>query len=139
MRETHREAQIPDATELPKYHDAREIVRRFGKHLPEVFLGSVTGAGGVGGDLENVPFEPAIVEVINAAGATPAHAKSVFPDTGTAQHILITAAVANNGNPPTLTQVAENDWTIGLPTQLAPNGETVFVIAYGFRADGGSL
>ena len=139
MRESYAESQMPEAVESPKYLDAKQIVRGLGRHLTESFMGVVTGAGGAGGSIVNVPFEPAIVRVVNAGGATPAVAESFFPDGDTARHVLVTAAVALNANPPVLTQVGENDWTVALPTQLAPDGEEVVVHIIGFRPVGGSL
>jgi hypothetical protein len=139
MRESYIESQIPEPTASPIYLDAQQIARGLGRHLTESFLGSVTGAGGVGGTITGVPFEPVIVRAINAAGATPAVHESFFPDTGTARHVTTAAAAAANATPPTLTQVGENNWTVTLPVGMAPNGETLLVHIIGFRPVGGSL
>lgn len=140
MRETAREIAIKTPVETPIYQDQRQIVRNLGSHLPEAFMGQVTGAGGAGGDLENVPFEPALVEVINEGGGTPTWHKFAYPAGGSALGVSVAAAAADGtANAPTLTQVAEGDWTVGLNTTVAPDGETCTVIVYGFRDVAGSL
>lgn len=137
-RETAREVAIEAAVETPIYQDQKQIVRKLGAHLTECFMGQVLGAGGAGGDLENVPFEPALVEVINEAGATPTWWK--FAMLGTPIGLTVAAAAADaTGNAPTLTQVGEGDWTVELDTTVAPDGETVTVVCYGFRDVDGSL
>jgi hypothetical protein len=106
-------------------------------HVSECYIGEVLGAGGVGGTLTEVPFQPAYVRVLNADGATPAVTEAVF-STNPA-HITVILAAALQATPVALTQVGENDWTITLPTALAPDGETVVVVAFGVRDTDGGL
>lgn len=138
-RETARESAIQDGTETPVYQDQLSIVRGLGAHLTETFMGQVLGAGGAGGSLLNVPFQPASIEVINEAGSTPAWSKYVYPG-GVGIGVLVTTATADaTSEAPALTRVAEGDWTIVLDTADAPDGETVTVIVQGFREVAGSL
>lgn len=140
-----REQSIDNNIQLPKaevpYPDQFEVAGRLCRRMEECFMGTVLGAGGVGGSLLLVPFQPAIVRCYNNLGATPAIWDSFFLDPGTAKHLVTILAVANNATPPVLTRVAANNWTIALPTQMAPNAELVLVVAYGFRSGGadGSL
>lgn len=139
MRQSYQDTQIPTPVEKPLYLDPHQIARGLCKHMTERFMGTVLGAGGAGGSLTGCPFRPAIIRVINGAGATPRVNESFFPDGGTAQHVSTTTAAATNANPPTITEVSSTSYTIGVPTQLAPNGETVIVECIGFRATGGSV
>jgi hypothetical protein len=132
------EAQIPTGVERPVYQDSRDIVRGFGQHIPEMFIGQVTGAGGAGGSLLNVPFEPILMEVINEAGATATWHK--FVNFGTPIGISIAAAAADGtANAPTVTRVGANDFTVALNTTVAPDAEVCTVICYGIRDVNGSL
>lgn len=137
-RETYIESEIPEGTESPVYLDARQIARGLGRHLPEAYLAQGTGAAGAGFDIENVPFEPAAVVALNPAGGTPTFFASLL--TPTEAHMSIAAAAADNsGDPPTITQVGANDWTVTISTTMAPDGETVTVLLLGARDVGGSL
>jgi len=139
MRDTYLDRQIPTPIQQIPQPDHSRVSRVIAKHAAERYLGTVLGAGGVGGSLLLVPFQPAILRIINAAGATPRVSESYFPAGGTARHISTILAVAVNATPPVLTQVAAGNWTIALPTALAPDGETVIVEVIGFRDVGGSL
>lgn len=140
MRETAREIAIREPVETVPYQDQRELVRRLGAHLPEAFMGQVTGAGGAGGSLLNVPFQPALIEVINEGGATPTWHKFAYPDGGSALGVSVAAAAADGtSNAPTLTQVGAGNWTIALNTTVAPDAEVCTVIVYGFKVVAGSL
>lgn len=136
-RETAREVAIQEATETPIYQDQKQIVRQLGAHLSEAYIAQGTGAGGVGFDIENVPFEPAVITAINQGGATPAVHHSVFSPTPA--HATVAAAAAANATPPTLTQVGEGDWTVTVPVGMAPNGEVVTLLIYGVRDVAGGL
>jgi hypothetical protein len=137
-RETAREVAVLEATETPIYQDQLAIVRNLGAHLTEAFIGQVAGAAGAGGDLENVPFEPALVVTLNDAGSTPTVGLFALLGAGTVG-MTVAAAAAAAAADATVTQVASGNWTIGLPTGLAPDGETVTVLAFGFRDVAGSL
>jgi hypothetical protein len=138
-REQAIDARIKTPVQEVPYPDQQEISGGLCQRMMECFMQRVTGAGGAGGSALLCPFQPAIVEVVNALGATPRYNKSYFGDGVTAQHISIILATAANANPPTLTRVAANNWTIGIPTQLAPDGEAVYVVCYGFRVSNGSI
>lgn len=136
-RETAREIAIQGATETPVYQDQRQIVRQLGAHLSESFVGQVVGAGGAGGDLENVPFEPAVIIVSEATGPTLTLSIRGGAMPADVEVLMTTGAV--NANPPVVSQVGEGDWTISLPTALAPDGDTATVLVMGLRDVGGSL
>jgi hypothetical protein len=140
-RETFMEAQIPTGVESPVYLDARQISRGLSQHLPEAFIGQVTGAGGAGGTLSGVPFDPAVVEIINEAGATPQWAKYVFLGSGTIGLSVVLAAADATANAPTVTRVPGPPVTfdVGVVTADAPDAEVVTVICYGMRDVNGGL
>lgn len=134
-RETAREVAIQDSVATPIYQDQRQIVRGLGAHLTEMYAAKVVGAGGAGGSITEVPFEPAVIEVYEPTG--PTMVKSIFAADGAVHIDAITGAA--NATPPTKTQVGEGNWTVGLPTALAPDGDTATVLIYGFRDVAGSL
>jgi len=138
MRESYAQRQIPadGAADIP-YPDYRTTIQGILKHEMEGYMGSVTGAAGAGGTLAAVPFEPAVVRVMNDAGGTPAMYDSFFSEAA-AVHTVMILAVAANANPPVLADNGDGTWDIELPTQMAPDGETVVVLVQGFRAVGGS-
>jgi len=133
------DTQIPanGAAQVP-YKDNRELINGTLRHMSETFIGKVTGAGGIGGSLLNVPFEPAEIIAINQAGGTPAYYHSVFASDA-AIHMSIILAAAANANPPTKTKVGTGNWTVGLTTQMAPDTNVVTVIVRGSRDIAGGL
>lgn len=136
-RESYMESQIPTGVESPVYLDGRQISRGLGQHLSEAYVAQGTGAGGVGFAVLNVPFEPAVIVALNPAGAAPAVHHSIFSPTPA--HTTTILAAAANATPPTLTKVADNDWTITVPVGMAPDGEVLTLLVYGVRDIGGSL
>lgn len=143
-RETARELAIADSTETAVYQDQKQIVRTLGSHVVEAYMLQGDGAGGAGVTFTGVPFEPAKLEVMNEAGATATHSIYFYPDGGTAIGVDVAAAVADGtANAPTITRVVAASgavtWTIVVPTAVAPDGETVTVLATGFRAVASSL
>lgn len=138
-RESAREVAIQDATSTPIYQDQRQIVRQLGAHLAECFIAQGDGAGGAGFEVTNVPFQPAVIEAINEGGATPTVSKFVYATSGTVGVAVAAAAADGTANAPTLTKVGNGDWTVSLPTALAPDTETVTLIMWGARDVGGSL
>lgn len=136
-RDTHAENQIPanGAEDVP-YIDQRSLINGVLRHLTETFVFTGTGAGGAGFEITEVPFEPVVVIASNPGGGTPTVFLSVFGST--AQHAAIAAATAANGTPPVLTQVGEGDWTVEIPTGMAPNGEDVSVVLLGCPDKAGS-
>lgn len=139
-REAWMDGQVPaSGAEQVPYKDNRELINGTLRHMAEMYMGQVLGAGGAGGSLLNVPFEPAAIEIINEAGATPTWIKYVNIG-GTLIGVTVAAAVADGtANAPALTEVGDNDWTITVDTADAPDGETVTVIVYGFRDIAGGL
>jgi len=137
MRESARELAVAPATETALYQDQTEIVRGLGKHLTEAFIAQVLGAGGAGGAILNVPFEPAVIEVSEATG--PTLTKSIRGGGMPAAVELNMISGAVNANPPVVTQVGPGAWTVTLPTALAPDGDTATVVMYGVSHAGGSL
>lgn len=138
MRESHAELQIPTGRQDVPYGDQRTLVNGVFRHQTEMFIGKVTGAGGVGGALTGVPFEPAYIKCLNEAGANPAVYDSVFASDA-AIHTETILAVAINANPPVVTRVGAGNFTIALPTEMAPNTEVVTVLVFGARDLAGSL
>lgn len=136
-RETAREIAIQASTETPIYQDQKQIVRQLGAHLTESFVGQVVGAGGAGGSLENVPFEPAVIIVTEATGPTLTLSLRGGLLPADVEVLMTTGAV--NANPPVVSQVGAGDWTIALPTALAPDGDTATVLVMGLRDVAGSL
>lgn len=135
MRARYAEEQIPEAgKEAVPYPDYAQVVNKLLKHTAEAQLRSVTGAGGAGGTIEGIPFEPAVVIAINAAGATPTTFVSMFGGDA-ARHVSIAAATAANANPP-VKSGSGTDWDLAIPTQMAPNGESLSVLILGFSDAG---
>ncbi|HET6494946.1 MAG TPA: hypothetical protein VFH61_06235 [Thermoleophilia bacterium] len=141
-RETYIESQIAanSPSAQPQYLDAAQIARGLGQHLTECFIGQVLGAGGVGGTLTGIPFNPAVIEIINEAGSAPAFTKYVMLATPIGVQIILAAADATS-EAPAVSAVAgpPRTWSALLDTADAPDGETVTVICYGARDVNGSL
>ena len=141
MRESHAESAIPTGVESPVYLDAKQIARGLGRHLTEAFIGQVTGAGGAGGTLSGVPFNPGVIEVINEAGAAPAFTKYAMLASGAIGVQIILAAADATAAAPVVSSVAGPPVTFDvlLDTADAPDAEVVTVICYGVREGNGSL
>jgi hypothetical protein len=137
MRKTFRERQIPTGVESAIYQDPRQIVRHLGSLLTETYLAKVTGAGGAGGVIEGVPFEPAVIQAFRITD-TAAFYKSVLATDG-ALHLQVIAAAGENDNPPTIEEQEDGTWNVTIPTQMAPNDAVVVVEIRGSRAVEGSL
>lgn len=140
-RETAREIAIESSVESPVYVDQKQITRNLGSHLAEAYIGQITGAGGAGGTLSGVPFDPALIEVLNEAGATPTTWKFVNLASG-GIGVTTAAAVADaTASFPTVTRVAGPPitWDVAVPTAVAPDTEVVTVICYGARDVAGGL
>lgn len=136
MRETYAESQIPAAVDSPVYLDAQQIARGLMGRNVEGFIGQVVGAGGAGGDLLNVPFEPAVIIALEPTGPTGTlmiRGMSVAD----VKVNLITLAAATVF--PSVTKVGANDYTVSCPTALAPDGDTATLICFGVRNPGTGL
>jgi hypothetical protein len=131
-RTTYAEAQIPTGAEDVPYATQHDIATKFGKHITEAFVGEVTGAGGAGGDLTGIPFDPAIVLISEATG--PLLQLQVPGSSGDVDINMITGAAAGTAIPAAV--ASGSTWTISLPTGLAPDGDVVSVVCLGFREDG---
>lgn len=134
-RESYQQTQIPTGVADIPYADYRTIAQGLLKHASSVFMGTVLGAGGAGDTLEGVPFEPALIFAMNPAGATATMHFSAFG--AAADHMSFAAAATANANPPVLSG-SGNDYDVALPTQMAPDGETLTVVCFGFAEVGGS-
>jgi hypothetical protein len=139
-RESFIESQIPTGVESPVYLDARQIARGMGQHLTECFVGQVTGAGGAGGTLTGVPFNPALIETINEAGAAPSHSKYVMLGTPIGIQTILAVADATT-EAPSVAAVAgpPPTWDVTIDTADAPDAEVTTVICWGARDVNGSL
>jgi hypothetical protein len=136
-RESYGEKQIPAAGhESPPYIDQREIINKFLRHGVESFMGEILGAGGAGGSLTGIPFEPAAILISDAAVPL---GQLQFPGSaGKVDINLITLAAAGAAIPAATLQ-ADGTYTLALPTGLAPDGNTVSVLIIGWRDVNGSL
>jgi len=140
-RESHAEAQIPaDGGEATPYPDMYKVARSFMQHSSECFVGQVTGAGGVGGVLTGVPFNPAIIETINEAGSAPSHSKYVMLATPIGIQTILAVADAT-AEAPVVAEVAgpPKTWSVTIDVADAPDGEVTTVICWGVRDVNGSL
>lgn len=135
MRQSYAETQIPAGVADVPYPDHHKIVRGLGRHMTEMYAGEVTGAGGAGGSLLNVPFEPAMVRVVRPHATTSILNLTIFAASATTSVNEKDGTVGTNA---TKTKVADGNWTVGLPTGIAPDGVTVQVIVHGFADAGGS-
>lgn len=140
-RESHAELSIPTSVESAVYLDAQQITRDLGRHGTETFIGQVTGAAGAGGTLAGVPFDPAIVETINEAGAAPSNSKYVMLTSGAIGIQTILGVLDATSEAPTVTRQAGPPVTFDVLIDVAdaPDAEVVTVICYGVREGNGSL
>jgi hypothetical protein len=106
-------------------------------HAAECFIGQVLGAGGAGGTLEGVPFEPAVIIVSEATGPTLTLSVRGGLLAADVEVLMTTGAV--NANVPVVSQDGEGDWDVALPTALAPDGDTATVVIWGVRDTNGGL
>lgn len=137
MRESAAFAAVPaKGSESVPYPTHREIVSGLLKHLTEAFVGEVVGAGGAGGDLAGIPFEPAVI--VLSEGTGPILQAQLPGSAGAVDVNLITGAPAGTAIPAAVKQM-DGTWTLSLPTALAPDGDTVSLLILGFREMAGSL
>lgn len=130
MRALNMDAELPTSKQDVPYPEHEKIVRGYGKHLTEMFAGTITGAGGVGGTLD-VPFDVAYVEITNLAG-TP-RIRKLF--VGGAVQVDATGAVAVGLS--VANDAAGKPRRVTAAVAIAANAEVVQVLAYGFRDVGG--
>jgi len=131
-RDNYAQSQIPTSQDSVPYADHREIAQGLGRHMTDSFVGEVVGAGGAGGDLTGIPFEPAVIYLSEATGPS---LQLQLPGSAAKVDInLITGAAAGTAVPDA-TQEADGTWTIALPTALAPDGDTVSAWCLGFSSN----
>jgi hypothetical protein len=139
MRDSAAVAAIParGADSVP-YATHRELAQGLLKHLTESFAGFILGAGGVGGSLLGIPFQPTAILLMDTT--TPL-LQLMAPTTpaGTFKHVNVATAAAAAVAIPAATKAVDGTWTQTLPTTLAPDGVTVTLLILGFRDVGGSL
>jgi hypothetical protein len=141
-REQFADSTIPEngAAQVP-YKDNRELINGTLKHTAEVFIGQVTGAGGAGGTLAGVPFDPAMIETINEAGAAPSNSKYAMLATGAIGVQIILGALDATSEAPVVTRVPGPpvSFDILIDVADAPDAEVTTVICTGARDIGGGL
>jgi hypothetical protein len=138
-RESTSQLNIPSkGSESVPYPTHREIVQGLLKHNAELFAAEVVGAGGAGGSFV-CPFEPGVLVMSEATG--PLLQLMLPGSAGQVDINAITGAAAAAA--PVITAVDADDksqgFTVALPTGIAPDGDTVSVLAIGFRDTDGSL
>lgn len=136
MRDAHKEKQVPTtgAERIP-YSTAEQIARGYLKHMTESFVGQITGAGGAGGTLADIPFEPAVVVLVNPGTLF----QLSMPISGGRISInAISGAAAGTATPAATQDPTTKKWSLALPTGLAPDGDPVHVLCFGVSdIDGG--
>ncbi len=136
-RESFAETQIPAAgkTDIP-YPDHVAVVRKLGQHLTEAYVAQGVGAGGTGVDITGVPFSPAYMRLSEATAPLLQEQWHLSDGTVVGINSITGADAAADA---TVTKVGTGDYTVSLPTGVAPDGDTVTCIFYGARDVGGSL
>ncbi len=137
MRTSYAQSQIPaEGKDSVPYATHRDIVQGLLALLPEKYVGEIVGAGGAGGSLTGIPFEPATIEISDAA--VPLLQKQFPGSSGKVDVNQITGAAAAAAIPAATLQ-PDGTYTLALPTGLAPDGNTVTVEITGFRDVQGGL
>lgn len=137
-RKSFAEQQLPSrGADATPYPDHREIASKYLAHGTDTYVGEVTGAGGVGGVLSGIPFQPAIVEIFDTT--VPLAQKQVPGSAGAVDVNLITGAAAAHALAVASDDATVPSWKVTLDVNLAPNGHVVHVVCYGFPDRGGSL
>ncbi len=136
MRSSYAESQIPTTgkDDIP-YPSHNKLATMF-RHGAEMYVGEVLGAGGVGGVLDNIPFEPAIVDVYEPVApvmqrSMPGSAARVDVN-GISGAAAATAVVIGAGT-------TAGTFKVTLAVGHVANGRTATVVCTGFRQLGGSL
>lgn len=125
-RTTFAQSLIPTAKADVPTTDHYKVAQGYMQHACEIFAGTITGAGGVGGTLD-LPFDPGYVEIVNPAG-TPRKRQLIV---GTAVQVDATGAAATGLS--IANDAAGKPRRVTLAVAVAANTEVVQVIAYGFR------
>lgn len=137
MRESYAQKQIPaEGKDAVPYPGWREIVQLLGLHGVEAFVGEVLGAGGVGGVLENIPFEPAVILVSEATGPL---LQVQLPGSAAKVDINMITGAAAAVAIPDATLEADGLYDLALPVTIVPDADTASVLILGFRDSNGSI
>lgn len=131
-RTSYAQSQIPLARVDTPLPDHKKVANSYLQHQAEMFHGTITGAGGVGGTLD-LPFDPGYIEISNPAG-TP-RKRELFVGTNV-QLDGITGAAGTGLS--LANDAAGLPRRVTLAVALAANGEVVQVVAWGFRDVNGS-
>ena len=135
-RQSYAESIVPAAgKDAIPYRDQRELANGSLRHAMDGYCGQVLGAGGAGGSLAGIPFEP--MEIIVSEATGPTLVLQVRASSGDVNINMITGAA--NASLPVVSQAVDGSWTIALPTALAPDGDTATVLVHGYRDIAGSL
>jgi len=138
-RATHAEAQIPaTGSEDVPYADHRAIARSLMGHAAECFVGQVTGAGGAGDTLANVPFNPGVIMTFNEAGAAPSVSWYAMLATPIGVQTILAVADATS-EAPAVTDNGDGTFDVLMDTADAPDGEVATVVCFGVRDTDGGL
>lgn len=137
-RTSYAEQQIPQrGADATPYPDHREVANKILRHGADMFVGEVAGAGGVGGVLSGIPFEPAIVDVYEPVA--PVMQRQVPGSGGAVDVNLITGAAASTALVVAVDDASAPSWKVTLAVGHVANGRTATVVCTGFRDAGGSL
>lgn len=137
-RKSYAEQQIPATdTESVPYATRREMANGFLGHIAEKFVGEVTGAGGVGGELTGIPFEPAIVDLYDVS--VPLMQRQIPGSSAAIDVNLIDGTAAANALVVAVDDASVPSWKVTLDVNLAPNAAVVSVVCTGVRQVRGSL
>ena len=131
-RDNYAQSRIPTSQDSVPYADHREIAQGLGKHMTDSFVGEVVGAGGAGGNLTGIPFEPAVIVLSEATGPS---LQLQLPGSAAKVDINMILGSAAAAAIPDATQETDGTWTIALPTALAPDGDTVSAWCLGFSSN----
>lgn len=137
-RKSFAELQLPTsgAQSVP-YPTYRAVASKYLSHSTDSYVGEVTGAGGVGGSLRGIPFQPAIVDVYEPVA--PLAQRQIPGSAGAIDINLITGAAAAAAIVVAVDDPTVPSWRVNLVAGIAVNGRVVHVVCQGFRDQGGSL
>lgn len=130
MRESHAEQQIPqDGAASVPYADQFEIARALMGRGAECVAGTVTGTGAAL-DVEDLPFDPAAVFLVNATGPFALHSPSM-PDDSALKVTSDAAFITSDG-----ITLGNKKFTIGADSDINVDDETIHWMALGFSDQG---
>lgn len=134
MRESYAQTQIPDGKAGIPYPDYHKIVQGLLLHNAEVYFGSMVVAGAAI-DSPELPFDPAMVVIVNAATGARGMKMPSMADDDTYKEVTAGTGTYDTAGGITL---GTKKFTIGTDAELCGAG-TVHFVAIGSRGAGGSL